>query len=145
MSFNSEKEAAYWALLNLEPLLPSEPHDGKEWGMAIYRWSNPEGGFLYDFQWPPYSHTQDNSWLPAGVRPAGTEEVAYCHTHPNNKYFSTNDTKLARGELPVIVFSKKCTVYMVNQTGAYWYDGRDGYKSENQRKGLLWGTYPKKK
>lgn len=138
MSYKSEKYAACYALLSLEQTLPSEPRDDKEWGVTIYRWSDPEGGYFYDFQWPPYTYPGQNGWLPAGRIPKGAEEVAYCHTHPNNTYFSTNDTKLARGELPIIVISMKCTVYMVNQTGAYWYDGRTEFLEESQRKGTLW-------
>lgn len=144
MPFKSEKETAYWALLNLEQSLPSEPKNDIEWGTAIYRSPDPKGGYLYDFQWPPYTNSTENSWLPAGKIPEGAEEVAYCHTHPNNTYFSLNDTRLAKGDLPILFFTKKCTVYMVNQTGAYWYDGKTEFANDEQRKGLLWGKYKKK-
>ena len=140
MAFKSEKEAAYWALANLEQNLPAEPANGIEWGMIIYRSPDPEGGYFYDFQWPPYSIGQQNEWEPKGKVPNGAEEVGYCHTHPNDAPFSRTDKQTAIGQRGLDRARK--IMYMVTQSWAFWYDERDENISAKARLGIFWGTYP---
>jgi hypothetical protein len=76
-----------------------------------------------------------------GRLPSFAEEAAHAHTHPNNTYFSNIDLETARGERGLV--KKKTVMYMVNKTGAYWYDGRTEELSPGARHGVLWGEFPK--
>ena len=139
--YKSEKMAAYWALKNLADTLPETPKSAREspeWGTIVFRWEDlEEGGYCYAYQWPLYaSPDPDGLWRPLGRVPAGTEEWAYCHTHPNDTFFSTIDTATAERE--------KTVMYMVCRSGAYWFDGKTEGLSRSARFGILWGTYPGK-
>ena len=139
MAFSSRHSAAYWALMSLVSFLPPTPQDGTEWGMMIYRGEDSEGGYYYDFQWPPYKGREPNYWQPTVDVPAGTHRVAYCHTHPNNKWFSDVDAQVARGEKAGLFIKEKTVSYMVNHSGAYWYDGITKNLHNKDRDGIFWG------
>ncbi|MPZ58988.1 MAG: hypothetical protein GEU91_21375 [Rhizobiales bacterium] len=144
--YKSEKEAAYFALKMLESKLPAIPKsavDSPEWGTTIFRWKDVEGGYKYAFQEPYQAMAKDGLWEPLGRIPSFPEvEVrAYAHTHPNNTYFSNIDLETARGERGLV--KEKTVMYMVNKTGAYWYDGRTEELQPAGRHGLMWGEFPK--
>ena len=144
MAFTTQRTAAYWALINLQQFLPATPQDGKEWGMMVFRGEDPEGGYYYDFQWPPYKGQTENYWQPTVPVPDGTKQVAYCHSHPNNKWFSKTDVLVAKGEIGGLFVRQKTVFYMVNHSGGYWYDGVTKYLLDDQRSGILWGLHPSK-
>ncbi len=137
--YSSEKEAAYFALRELKRFLPETPDNkGTEWGSIIYRYNDPEGGYRYSFQIPTTGMSAE--WQPTGKTPAGAIECAYCHTHPNDKPFSKVDIDTALGKrFPY----PKTRMYMVTQSGAYWYDGKLDEKlwsrSSSARYGTMWG------
>ena len=137
--YKSEKMAAYWALRDLEAKLPSQPKsaaESPEWGTIIFRWpDSEEGGYKYSYQWPLYDAIDpDGLWRPLGKIPSYAEECAFCHTHPNNSFFSNIDTNTAT--------TQRTVMYMVNKRGAYWFNGRTEGLSKSARYGLLWGAYP---
>jgi len=137
--YRSEKEAAYFALQELKAYLPATPdNNGTEWGTIIYRFDDPEGGYWYSYQ--AVYKGKSAEWEPRGSVPGGAVERAYCHTHPNDAPFSKQDVDTALGETHVY---PRCTMYMVTQSGAYWYDGRieDKFFPRNSsvRYGTLWG------
>jgi hypothetical protein len=144
--YKSEKEAAYWALKLLEEKLPATPMsavESPEWGTIIFRWPDgEEGGYKYSFQEPLYKAIRrDGLWDPLGRIPDYAQASAYAHTHPNNSFYSTTDTATARGEGGLV--KEPTVMYMVNRTGAYWYDGRTEYLAPSARYGVLWGAFPK--
>lgn len=137
--YRSEKEAAYFALRRLESFLPPAPESkGIEWGMAILRCEDANGGYWYTFQEPTKGTAAE--WQPTGVVPKGWKEYAYCHTHPNDAPFSSTDIDTALGKKSPY---PRCTMYMVTQSGAYWYDGKfeDQMFARNAqvRYGKFWG------
>lgn len=137
--YRSEKECAYFALRELERYLPPTPdNDGVEWGTIIYRYDDPEGGYWYSFLNPTKGRLRE--WEPTGLVPKAATERAYCHTHPNDRGFSTVDIDTALGQtFPY----PRCTMYMVTQSGAYWYEGKYEDKmfgrSSHVRYGTMWG------
>jgi hypothetical protein len=142
--YKSEKEAAYWLLKLLETKLPAIPKsavESPEWGATIFRWADVEGGYKYAFQEPYQAIARDGLWEPLGRLPSFAEDWAHGHSHPNNTYFSNIDLETARGERGLV--KKKTVMYMVNKTGAYWYDGRTEELSPGARHGVLWGEFPK--
>lgn len=145
--WKSEKMCALYACAALEDKLPGpgqDPDKVKEFGTTIFRWPDEEeGGYRYSYQNPVYDGSS-HRWQPLGVVPAGTEEWAYCHTHPNGTFFSTFDTQIALGEKPLGVITMRCTVYLVTVDGAFWFDGRTELAQKKDRFGKLWGKYPSK-
>jgi len=137
--YRSEKETAYFALRELEGHLPETP-TGKadEWGMLIFRQSDPEGGYLYTYQ-SPYKSGLTREWRPKGRAPNGWEAVSFCHTHPNIKGFSKTDIDNAWG-LSMAFPGEKC-IYMINKAGAYWYDGGIEHSLYPRKSTLRYGTY----
>ena len=131
--WRSERHCAYYALRELELKLG----ENREYGTTIFRWPDPEGGYRYSFQKPVYAGT-GSEWKPLGKVPWGTTEWAHCHTHPNGSYFSKQDTKWARGEGGLT--GEKFTIYMVNRSGGYWYDGRTEFLAHEDRFGVLFTT-----
>lgn len=129
--YNAEKHCAYFALRLLEYKL-SEP---KEFGTTIFRW-RVGGETRYSFQEPVYSGSSGR-WRPLGKIPSGTEEWSHCHTHPNGSYFSNWDTAWARGESGFDYYKRKFTIYLVNKSGGYWYDGVSEFMSHSERFGTL--------
>ncbi|MEL6522650.1 MAG: hypothetical protein AAFQ66_16910 [Pseudomonadota bacterium] len=129
--WNSERQCAYFALKDLAKKLPhtdANADEHTEWGTIIFRWSGEHRvGNRYGYT--PLSKSKTaNRWDPdkCSVQvPSWAERWAYCHSHPDGGYFSTWDTAVARGEQGGF-FPMKCTMYMVNKKGAYWYDGRLG-------------------
>ncbi len=137
--YRSEKEAAYFALRELEKYLPStSDNNGVEWGTIIYRYDDPQGGYWYSFQNP--SKGSKREWEPSELVPNGSVEAAYCHTHPNDAPFSNVDIDTALGK--TFPYPRN-TMYMVTQSGAYWYDGKLEDKmfgrSSHVRYGTMWG------
>ncbi|TYC48695.1 hypothetical protein FMN50_26965 [Rhodobacterales bacterium] len=142
--WTSEKRCAYYALKELVLKLPDRPDAAAttpEYGTTIFRWEVPgsHDPIRYSFQKPVYKGTK-NHWRPLGKVPSGTEEWAHCHTHPNDGFFSKDDTEWALGNTGFLKIP--FVIYMVNRKGAYWFDGRSGFQSKNQRYGLFWGAYP---
>jgi len=138
--YKSEKEAAYFALRELEKHLPATPdNEGVEWGTIIFRYDDAVGGgYWYSFQNPSKGHKRE--WEPTEPAPNGSVEHAFCHTHPNNAGFSDVDVNTALGK--TFPFPR-CTMYMVTQSGAYWYDGTFEDKmfgrNSHVRYGTMWG------
>jgi Domain of unknown function (DUF4329) len=137
--YRSEKEAAYFALRELENYLPTTPDNkGTEWGTIIFRYDDPEGGYWYSYQNPSKGGAAE--WEPRATAPKGSVEYAFCHTHPNDAPFSKKDVDTALGKtFP----HPRCTMYMVTQSGAYWYDGKFEDKmfgrDSHIRYGTMWG------
>jgi hypothetical protein len=131
--YKSEREAAFYALKQLRTMLPlvaTSARQFPEWGTTIFRWKDRDGGgYKYGFQEPYEAITKDGFWQPLGKLPTGTEEWAHAHTHPNNRFFSTIDTATAKRE--------KTVMYMVNQTGAFWFDGRTEGLEHKDRFGVI--------
>ncbi|HQU84858.1 MAG TPA: hypothetical protein PKY59_17095 [Pyrinomonadaceae bacterium] len=137
--YRSEKEAAYFALQQLSAYLPETPdYNSVEWGTIIYRFDDPKGGYWYSYQ--EFYKGDSAEWEPRGRVPNGAVERAYCHTHPNDAPFSNKDVDTASGKTHVY---PPCTMYMVTQSGAYWYDGRTEPKlfprNSPIRYGTMWG------
>lgn len=138
--YKSEKEAAYFALRELERYVPAEWTDGGiEWGTVIYRAVDSAGGYRYTFINPEEGKVREYEPPPPPLSTSGWTEIAIVHTHPNDTGFSGNDK--------TITLFRKCTMYMVTQSGAYWYEGKadfDGYgRNSLARFGTMWGDqYP---
>lgn len=129
--WNSERHCAYFALKELAQKLPHiDAEAGKtEWGTVIFRWV-PSGEESPRYGYVPIAPSKEaNHWNPDTANvpvPNGTEPWSVAHSHPNDTYFSNHDIEIARGERGSLAFKKRCTIYMVNKSGAYWADGRTG-------------------
>jgi len=138
--YRSEKEAAYWALRAMEKHVPAIwDDDGMEYGTMIYRIEDPWSGYWYTFSTPEPGKTRLYEPPPPPGSSTGWTEAALVHTHPN-------DTGISDGDIKIAIWNKY-TVYMVTQSGAYWYEGKPEYekygKKSHVRYGTMWGQpYP---
>jgi hypothetical protein len=138
--YESEREAALWALRELQQYVPKKiDQNGIEWGTMIHRGTDPEGGYVYRFLTPEkglvceYVPANPPSWS------SNWRDCAIVHTHPNDSGFSENDKTIA--------IARQVTIYMVTHSGAYFYQGKIEYacygRDSHVRFGTLWGDpYP---
>ncbi len=137
--YPAEKMVAYQLCTLLTGLLPKEGSaDSTEYGAEMFRWQDQSaGGWKYAFA-PITPGKGEGEWEPVGKLPEfELEQVGFAHTHPNNSPHSTIDRLNALGKHGFI--KQRKIVYVVNRSGAFWFDGRSDLLGGDDRYGALWG------